>query len=236
MSVDVWRSACLLALLTLCRCGGAVETSAPEAGPVVTPVVLATDSGTDETGPTDATTLDAGAFDGNIIAPIPDAAADGSPFPFLPADGGPPSLPVPVACDAGGYFVTIDDGANSVTLRSGCGDAGSLAVPSLQDFVTGNLTSFLDVRACSPGLLLDLQCTDDRSGLSPCEAGVCAPAYSMLDDGSLRGTGTIAFTSSPYTLAPGATIGGSYSLMYATYPAGSPVGSIAGTFCLYDTQ
>lgn len=57
MSVGVWRCCCLLALLTLCRCGGAVETTAPEAGPVVTPVVLATDSGTEETGPTDATMI-----------------------------------------------------------------------------------------------------------------------------------------------------------------------------------
>lgn len=89
MSVDGWRSAGLLALLTLCRCGGAVETSAPEAGPLVTPVVLATDSSTDEMVPTDATTLDAGAFDGNIIAPIPTLRRTARLFRFSPPTAGP---------------------------------------------------------------------------------------------------------------------------------------------------
>ncbi len=106
MSVGVSRSACLLALLTLCRCGGAVEATAPEAGPLVTPVVLATDSGTGQTGPTDATTI---LGDGSTV--LPDAS--------LPPDSGHP--------DAGHVFPDASDycGPASALVGQGCGDPSS---------------------------------------------------------------------------------------------------------------
>jgi hypothetical protein len=85
---------------------------------------------------------------------------DVSPLP--PFDASLPALP---DCDAGGYFVTVDDGASVRTLSSGCVDAGPQAIPA-----------FFPRRAATSAALATSRCAGPESP-SICDQASGPPAH-----------------------------------------------------------
>ncbi len=153
--------------------------------------------------------------------------------PLPPFDA---SLPAPPSCDAGGYFVTIVDGAGVQVLDGGCADAGAWAVPALVSYGCGNLCGYSQVEVCGGGLSLRLQQTYPPApyGSSPVSFSV---SVSFIDGNGnlLLGAGTIDFSTPPYVNGVyGTTVAGSYSTQTLTTTHGQPVGAIEGTFCLLD--
>jgi hypothetical protein len=155
-------------------------------------------------------------------ASVADAAADVWMPPVI--DAGTPG-----ACDAGEYFVTVDNGASTDVLRSGCGDSGP-PEPFLGVYSGGNLVEEVRLLACSSGTSLTL--ISSLHGMLQAPVVGTQQAGATFDDGDgrkLQGTGSIEFTSAP-TL--GGTVAGGYvQTLYGT--DGGYEGSIAGTFCVF---
>jgi hypothetical protein len=153
---------------------------------------------------------------------IADAAADVWMPPVIDAG-------IPGACDAGDYFVTVDNGTSTDVLRSGCGDSGP-PEPSLGVYSGGNLVSNVQVHACSSGAALTL--ISQLYGMVQAPVVGTQQTTAIFDDGDgrkLQGMGTIEITS----VAPlGGTIAGGYAqTLWGT--DGGNAGSIAGTFCVF---
>lgn len=206
-------------------CGGVTAAGPQDASAdvLVTDAQIAIDAiAADSTTPPTLIT-DAGADEASTFVDV-------SPLP--PFDASLPALP---DCDAGGYFVTIDDGAGVRVLDGGCADAGAWAVPALVGYSCGNLCGYAQIEVCGGGLSLMLQENAPFLGIS---SAVSFGVGIQFDDGNgnlLFGSGTLNFAAPPFASgAHGTTLAGSYYTQILTTPHGQPVGAIAGTFCVLD--
>jgi len=171
--------------------------------------------------------------DAPIEASINTGDADASiDAPIAPIDAG-----TPISCDAGEYFVTVDDGMHTDVLRSGCEDSGLSAlntqvfygpnVPSMETFTLGNFSAAAFIEACSSSIQLETESNADTMGVPAPGAAIGSVIY---DNGYGVRTGkcTIQWTAVP--LDGGPLVGGYASSLIG--PDGGDAGRIAGTFCV----
>ena len=170
-----------------------------------------------------------GSFEGPSDSPqgVSDAGQDAgfvdSPFEL-------PDVGVPVACDAGDYYVTVNDGTNTQVLRGGCRDAGP-DVPWIDLRSGGNVCDLAYLYACSPAGVRVNVVEGCNSGVIP--AGpTLAPVKGTYDDGSgqiVVAIGAVRFAAAP---PEGGTVPGGYVLNLLGNDGGGGAGSISGTFCV----
>jgi len=135
---------------------------------------------------------------------------------------------MPGACDAGAYFVTVDNGTTTDVLRGGCRDSGP-PEPNLGVYSGGNLVEEVQVFACSSGAALTLIGGPQMPAAPIVGTQQASAIYDEGDGRTFQGRGTIEFTSVPPI---GGTIAGGYAqTLYET--DGGYAGSIAGTFCVF---
>jgi hypothetical protein len=212
-------------------CGGATAASSRDAS---TDAPLA-----DAPGGGDAAAVSSEA---DVLPPLindaspPEAAAYVDATPFPPFDASLPALPV---CEAGSYFVTVDDGTGVRTLTgAGWTSAGCDvdASPSVGLAGCGNLCEYGFVSACGGGVALVLSM--NVGGPPSSSATSFGPdLFGSYDDGKdasfLMGGGMIVFSAPPFNASSyGSTAAGSYT--QNLLQQGVVVGSIAGTFCVLD--
>jgi hypothetical protein len=192
----------------------------------------------------DATSGDAAAVvpsDAGVLPPLvgdtspPEAAyVDVSPFP--PFDASLPALPV---CEAGSYFVTVDDGTGVRRLTGGGRTSTGCAVdasPSVRLAGCGNLCEYGFVSACgdSVALVLSMNVGGPPSSTATSFGSAIHGSYDDSRDASfLLGDGITVFSAPPFNASSyGGTAAGSYT--QNLLQQGVVVGSIAGTFCVLD--
>jgi hypothetical protein len=167
----------------------------------------------------------------------PEAAAYADVTLFPPFDASLPALP---ACEAGSYFVTVDDGTGVRTLTGGGGTSSGCDVdasPSVGLAGCGNLCNYGYVSACGGRVALFLS-MDTGGGPPSSTATSFGPAlFGSYDDGQdasfVLGGGRIVFSAPPFNGSSyGTTAAGSYTQNLLEH--GVVVGSIAGTFCVLD--
>lgn len=175
--------------------------------------------GASDIGPRDASA-------NSIIEAGVESARDASQDVVATDGQGEPDAEVPVSCDAGDYYVTVNDGTSTRVLRGGCRDAG-LDVPWVQMRSLGDNCVSPFLHGCSSTLGL-------TSVIGPC-SGLLAvgtqPALVTYDDRSgrtLTGSGKEQLTSvSPL----GGTVAGRYAANLGV-DGGADAGSVSGTFCV----
>ncbi len=158
---------------------------------------------------------------------VSDAGQDAG---FIDSTFDMPDVEVPAACDAGDYYVTVNDGTSTQVLRGGCRDSGP-DVPWLDLRSGGNVCDLAYLYACSPtGVRVNIV-EGCNSGVIPIGQTLAAVKGSY-DDGSgqvLVGGGAVRFTAAP---PEGGTIPGGYVLSLHGPDGGGDAGSISGTFCV----
>ncbi len=168
-------------------------------------------------------------------ASSPDAAGYRDATSFPPFDASLPALPV---CEAGSYFVTVDDGTGVRTLTGNNRPTGCDldASPSVGLASCGNLCQYGAVSACGGrvGLVLTMNVSGPPSSSA---TSFGSGPFGSYDDGTdasfLMGSGTVVFSAPPFnTSSYGGTAAGSYT--QHLLQEGVVVGSIAGTFCVLD--
>ena len=176
-------------------------------------------------GAADAATTDASIESRDGPASVPDAGSDtvSGDSPGSHADGNAPT----VYCDAGDYYVTVNDGNRTQVLRSGCGDSGP-SVPWVQDRAIGDTCVAPFLFGCSSTSELSFFIKECGGALTV-ETG---PAYVTYEDDSgrtLAGVGTGEFTS---VQPVGGGAAGRFSTNLSVADSGADAGSISGTFCV----
>jgi hypothetical protein len=214
-------------------CGGVTAASSPSSRDASTDSPLA-----------DAPSGDAAVFSSDADAPPsliddaspPEAAAAGDVALFPPFDASLPALPV---CEAGSYFVTVDDGTGVRTLTGGGRTSTGCDVdasPSVGVGSCGNLCDYGFISACGGGVALDLSmgiAGPPSSSATSFGSGLYGSYDDEGDASFILGGGTTVFRAPPFAASSyGGTAAGSYT--QNLLQQGVVVGSITGTFCVLD--
>jgi hypothetical protein len=181
--------------------------------------------------------------DADVLPPLvddagpPEAAAYVDVTPLPPFDASLPALPL---CEAGSYFVTVNDGTGVRTLTSGgkmSTECDVDASPSVGLAGCGNLCDEGVVLACGGRVALVLSVNVGGGPPSSSATSFDSGPFGSYDESSdasfLIGGGMIVFSAPPFNASSyGSTAAGSYT--QNLLQQGVVVGSIAGTFCVLD--
>lgn len=153
---------------------------------------------------------------------VHDAGSDGDSSSEA-GDAGPA-----IQCEAGDYFVTVNDGTATKVLRGGCGDSGP-SVPWVQERGIGDTCDAPFVYGCSASEELAFYLGGCNGPSLAVETG---PAHVTYDDGTGQTRGGIGIAAFSAVGPVGGTAAGSFSAKLSNVDSGADGGSISGTFCV----
>jgi hypothetical protein len=137
----------------------------------------------------------------------------------------------PVPCEAGAYFIVVNDPPATHVLREGCSDAGP-AAPSVATELCGEDWACPVVRGCDGPVALGLSVDSISIQAAKINVGVW-PAAASFTDGDAGAAWGSGGTVRIKTVDPvGRTVSGDYVIRVAEPFDGGDARVLSGTFCV----